>query len=80
MDKFAKLTGRQYKVFEYYGNEDAEKIIVLMGSGTEAAYEAVDYLNANGEKVGLINCRLYRPFDVKRFMEAIPASVHLPTV
>lgn len=75
MDKFAKLTGRQYKIFEYYGNEDAERIIILMGSGTEAAYEIVDHMVAKGEKVGLINCRLFRPFDIKRFLEVIPASV-----
>ncbi len=75
MDKFASLTGRQYKLYEYYGAADAEKIIIMMGSGAEAAEESVDYLNANGGKVGLLKIRLYRPFDVKALMEAIPSTV-----
>jgi len=74
-DKFAQLTGRSYKLYEYYGAPDAERVIVLMGSGVETAIETVDYLCAQGEKVGLIKVRLYRPFDVKRFMEAIPGTV-----
>jgi len=75
MDKFASLTGRQYKLYEYYGVADAEKIIIMMGSGAEAAEESVDYLNANGGKVGLLKIRLFRPFDVKALMAAIPATV-----
>ncbi|MCC5929757.1 MAG: pyruvate:ferredoxin (flavodoxin) oxidoreductase [Cyclobacteriaceae bacterium] len=75
MDKFAKLTGRQYHIYEYYGAPDATRIVVAMASSTETIKETVDYLNAQGEKVGLLKVRLYRPFDVKRLMEAIPASV-----
>ena len=74
MDEFAQLTGRQYQLFEYYGDEAAERVIVLMGSGCEAVHETVDYLNASGEKVGVVKVRLYRPFDAKRFVEALPAT------
>jgi len=73
-DKLAKLIGRQYKIYEYHGAPDAERVIVLMGSGCEAAHETVDYLLEKGEKVGLLKVRLYRPFDVKLFMEALPAT------
>jgi pyruvate-ferredoxin/flavodoxin oxidoreductase len=76
MDKFAELTGRQYHLFDYHGAPDAEHIIVLMGSGCEAAHETVDYLIERGEKVGLLKLRLYRPFDRRRFVEALPASVN----
>ncbi|MEW6128577.1 MAG: pyruvate:ferredoxin (flavodoxin) oxidoreductase [Acidobacteriota bacterium] len=75
MDKFAAITGRQYHLYEYHGATDAERIIVLMGSGAEAVHETVDYLNAQGEKVGVLKVRLYRPFDSKRFVEALPATV-----
>ncbi len=75
MDQFAELTGRQYKLYEYYGAPDAERVIILMGSGAEAVAETVDYLTAQGEKVGLLKVRLYRPFDMKRFVDAIPTSV-----
>ena len=75
MDKFATLTGRQYKPFEYVGAPDADRIVILMGSGNEAAHETVDYLNARGAKVGVCKVRLYRPFDARRFLEALPASV-----
>lgn len=75
MDKFAAITGRQYHLYEYHGAPDAERVIVLMGSGAESAHEAVDYLVAKGEKVGILKVRLYRPFDVKRFVAAIPNSV-----
>jgi pyruvate-ferredoxin/flavodoxin oxidoreductase len=74
MDKFASITGRSYQLFEYYGADDAERVIVLMGSGAEAAHETIDYLNARGEKLGILKVRLYRPFDVKRFIEALPAT------
>ena len=67
MDKFATLTGRQYRLYEYHGAPDADRIIVLMGSGCEAAEETVDYLNQRGEKTGLLKVRLYRPFDIRRF-------------
>jgi pyruvate-ferredoxin/flavodoxin oxidoreductase len=74
MDKFAKLTGRQYKLFDYVGAPDAERVIVMMGSGAEAAEEAIDALVAAGEKVGMVKVRLYRPFSVKDFADAVPAS------
>ena len=75
MDKFAQLTGRQYKLFDYVGAPDAEKVIILMGSGAEAAHETVDYLTAKGEKVGVLKVRLYRPFSLKHFVNALPATV-----
>ncbi len=75
MDQFAKLTGRQYHLFDYFGAPDAERVVIMMGSGAEAMHETIDYLNAHGEKVGLIKVRLYRPFSVDAFAKAIPASV-----
>ncbi len=75
MDDFAKQVGRAYKLFEYVGAPDAEHVIVLMGSGCEAAHETVEYLNQRGAKVGVVKVRLYRPFDGKRFVEALPRSV-----
>ncbi|MDZ7347034.1 MAG: pyruvate:ferredoxin (flavodoxin) oxidoreductase, partial [candidate division KSB1 bacterium] len=75
MDKFAALVGRQYHLFDYIGAPDAERIIVLMGSGAEAAHETVEYLNARGEKVGVVKVHLYRPFSVEHFIQALPKSV-----
>lgn len=75
MDRFSELTGRSYKLFEYYGAPDADRVIVIMGSGSEAVAETVDYLNERGEKLGLVKVHLYHPFDKKRFIEAFPASV-----
>ncbi len=75
MDKFAALTGRQYKLFEYVGAPDAEKVIILMGSGAETVHETVEYLNKKGAKLGLIKVRLYRPFSAKDLVAAMPASV-----
>ncbi len=75
MDKLARKVGRQYHLFDYFGAPDAEKIIIIMGSGANTAEETINYLNKNGEKVGLIKVRLYRPFDVESFIKAIPASV-----
>ena len=75
MDKFAEIVGRQYKLFDYVGAADAERVVVVMGSGAEIAHETVDHLNAHGEKVGVLKVRLYRPFCVKSFMEALPATV-----
>src|SRR3954469_20160925 len=75
MDKFAGLVGRHYHLFDYVGDPNAERVIVIMGSGAEAAHEAIDYLNARGEKLGLLKVRLYRPFSVKHLLEALPASV-----
>ncbi len=75
MDKFASLTGRQYKLFEYVGAPDADRVIVMMGSGAEAAHETIDYLNNHGYKVGLVKVRLYRPFSAQHLLDALPASV-----
>lgn len=75
MDKVFKLTGRRYELFQYYGAKDATEMIIMMGSGAEAAEETVDYLAKQGKKVGLLKVRLYRPFSIKDFMSAIPASV-----
>lgn len=75
MDKFAKLTGRQYKLFEYVGHPEAERIIILMGSATQTVEETVDYLVSKGEKVGAIKVRLYRPFSIEHFINVIPETV-----
>ncbi|MBD3422539.1 MAG: pyruvate:ferredoxin (flavodoxin) oxidoreductase [Chitinivibrionales bacterium] len=75
MDKFASIVGRQYRLFDYFGAEDAEKVIVLMGSGAETVHDTVEYLNAQGEKVGMIKVRLYRPFNAKALVEALPKTV-----
>jgi pyruvate-ferredoxin/flavodoxin oxidoreductase len=74
MDKFAQLTGRAYRLFEYHGAPDAERIIILMGSGAEAVHETVDHLNQHGERVGVLKVRLYRPWDIRSFVEALPAT------
>lgn len=74
MHKFAKLTGRQYHLFDYHGPTDAERVIVLMGSGAEAACETVDYLADSGEKVGVLKVRLFRPFSIKHFIGALPKT------
>jgi pyruvate-ferredoxin/flavodoxin oxidoreductase len=75
MDEFAELVGRKYNLFDYVGSPNAERVIVLMGSGCEAAHETVAALTAKGEKIGVLKVRLYRPFDGKRFVAALPASV-----
>ncbi|GAB4351612.1 MAG: pyruvate:ferredoxin (flavodoxin) oxidoreductase [Gammaproteobacteria bacterium] len=75
MDRFAELTGRQYHLFDYVGAEDAERVIVLMGSGAEAVEEVVETLTARGEKVGVLKVRLFRPFAADAFLEALPAAV-----
>jgi len=75
MDKFGKLVGRNYKLFEYVGAHDAERIIIIMGSGAETVEETVDYLTKKGEKVGLLKVRLYRPFSIKHFISSLPSSV-----
>lgn len=75
MAEISKLTGRDYKLFNYYGAPDAERVIVLMGSAAETAKEAIDYLLAKGEKVGLLNVHLYRPFAADRFLATLPKSV-----
>jgi pyruvate-ferredoxin/flavodoxin oxidoreductase len=75
MDRFAQLTGRQYRLYEYHGPADAERVIIVMASATQTVQDTVDYLQAKGEKVGLLKVRLFRPFDVRRLMEALPATV-----
>ena len=75
MDRFSSVVGRSYHLFDYVGAPDAERIIVIMGSGAEAAHETVEYLNSRGEKVGLLKVRLYRPFSVKRLLDALPETV-----
>ena len=75
MDRFAKLVGRQYHLCDYTGAVDAERVIMMMGSGTEAAEETVEHLNGTGEKVGLLKVRLYRPFSVEHFISALPPAV-----
>ncbi len=75
MDKFAALTGRSYHLFDYAGAPDAERVIVIMGSGAETAEETAKYLNSQGEKVGVITVHLYRPFSVEHLMQALPATV-----
>jgi pyruvate-ferredoxin/flavodoxin oxidoreductase len=77
MDKFAGLTGRQYHLFDYLGAPDAERVIVLMGSGAEAAQELVEYLAARGEKIGMVKVRLFRPFSVEAFLKALPPTVRV---
>ena len=75
MEEIYKLTGRKYGLFNYYGAEDADRVIIAMGSVTEAAREAIDYLVANGEKVGMVAVHLYRPFSAKHFLAAVPKTV-----
>jgi len=75
MEKFEKVVGRKYELFQYFGAPDAERIIVLMGSGAEAAQEAVEYLVKKEEKVGLLKVRLYRPFSIKHFINSLPKTV-----
>lgn len=75
MSKITKLTGREYHCFDYYGAKDADRIIISMGAVSEVVEEVVDYLNKNGEKVGLVKVRLYRPFSVEKLLKAIPTSV-----
>ncbi|HIK30463.1 MAG TPA: pyruvate:ferredoxin (flavodoxin) oxidoreductase [Oscillatoriales cyanobacterium M59_W2019_021] len=75
MDRFGELTGRQYHLFEYHGAVDADRVLILMGSGCEAVHETVDYLNRNGEKVGVVAVRLYRPFATEKLIAALPETV-----
>ncbi len=75
MDKFNELTGRKYSLYEYYGDPNADRTIVIMGSGANTVHETIDYLNAKGEKTGCLYIRMFRPFDVKDFVAAIPESV-----
>jgi len=75
MKKVSRLTGRSYHLFDYFGASDADRVIVMMGSGAEAAEETVEYLNKRGEKVGLVKVRLFRPFSSKHFLDVLPKTV-----
>jgi len=75
MNKFAEVTGRQYNLFDYFGHPEAERVVIVMGSGGETVVETVKYLAAKGEKVGAVLVRLYRPFSVEHFIKALPATV-----
>lgn len=75
MEKFGKIVGRSYKPFDYVGAEDAEKVIIIMGSGADTVHETVDSMSADGEKVGVVKVRLYRPFSLKYFIDSLPKSV-----
>lgn len=75
MNEISKLTGREYHLFNYYGAKDADRIIIAMGSGCDVIEETIDYLNKKGEKVGLVNIHLYRPFSLKHFINAVPKTV-----
>ncbi|GAB6167738.1 pyruvate:ferredoxin (flavodoxin) oxidoreductase [Clostridium carnis] len=75
MAEITKITGREYHCFDYYGAPDADRVIVAMGSSIDVAEETIDYLNANGEKVGLVKVRLYRPFSTERLLKVIPTTV-----
>jgi pyruvate-ferredoxin/flavodoxin oxidoreductase len=76
MDRFAEITGRNYRLFDYVGASDAERVVIMMGSGAETMHEVVDYMNGQGAKVGLVKVRLYRPFDSIALTEALPKTVH----
>ena len=75
MKRFEKIVGRKYELFQYIGAPDAERVIVMMGSGAETTHETIDHLNGKGEKVGLLKIRLFRPFSVKHFIDALPSTV-----
>ncbi len=77
MDRFAKIVGRSYNLFDYVGAPDAERVVVMMGSGAEAAQEAIEHLVERGEKVGLLKVRLYRPFSLEHFVGALPPTVKI---
>jgi len=80
MNRFAERTGRHYRLFDYFGSPDAERVVVLMGSGAETAHETVEYLLQKGERVGVLKVRLYRPFDIEAFNAALPASSRVVAV
>ena len=80
MDRFAKLAGRDYHLFDYVGADDAEYVIVMMGSGADTTHETVEFLNRQGEKIGLVKVRLYRPFDSAAMIKALPKSVKVIAV
>jgi len=80
MDRFARLTGRPYHLFDYVGSPQAERVIVLMGSGAETVHETVEHLAGNGDRVGIVKVRLYRPFDVQAFINALPETTRTVAV
>ncbi|HYT93689.1 MAG TPA: pyruvate:ferredoxin (flavodoxin) oxidoreductase, partial [Gemmataceae bacterium] len=80
MDQFAQRTGRRYRLFDYFGDPQAERVLVLMGSGVETARETVEYLTGRGEKIGVLSVRLYRPFSVPDFVAALPATTKVIAV
>ena len=80
MDNFAKLTGRQYHLFDYYGSPEAKEVVVMMGSGCETTAATIDYMTSQGSKVGLVIVRLYRPFDANAMVNALPSTVERITV
>lgn len=80
MDKFASVVGRSYHLFDYYGHPEAERVMIIMGTGAEVAHETVDHMVATGEKVGLIKIRLFRPFSLEAFAAALPATTKKITV
>ena len=75
MDRFGKIVGRKYKLFDYVGHKDADRVVIMMGSGAETMHETVEHLVGKGEKVGLLKVRLYRPFSVEHFLKSLPATV-----
>jgi len=75
MDKFAEMTGRQYHLFDYYGHPEAERVMIIMGSGADTTHEYIDWALARGEKIGLLKVRLFRPFSIKHFVQALPKTV-----
>jgi len=80
MERFGALTGRRYRLFDYFGAPDAERVLVLMGSGAETARETAEYLTERGEKIGVIQVHLYRPFSVEHFLAALPSSARAVAV
>ena len=74
MNRFANVTGREYKLFQYVGAQDAERVIIIMGSGAEAVHETVEYLTSKGEKVGVVKVRLFRPFSIESFIDSLPKT------
>src|SRR6187549_2104134 len=80
MNRLAGLVGRQYRLFDYVGHPEAERVIVMMGSGAETVHELVESMVARGERVGLVKVRLYRPFSVQNFMAALPHTVRAVAV
>ncbi len=80
MERFAKITGRSYRLFDYVGHPEAERVIVMMGSGAETAHQTVEHLVSQGERVGLVKVRLYRPFSIESFASALPATTRAVAV